>query len=52
MVKVKLSMIVPVYNAEKYLEACLESILVGKFDKELVEVLLIDDGSTDRSSDI
>ena len=52
MVKVKLSMIVPVYNAEKYLGACLESVLVGKFDKELVEVLLIDDGSTDRSSDI
>lgn len=43
----KLSIIVPVYNVEKHLERCVQSILAqGLTD---YEVLLIDDGSTDRS---
>lgn len=41
------SYIVPVYNVEKYLEHCLESILVQKGAD--YEILLIDDGSTDNS---
>ena len=40
------SIIVPVYNVEKYLDECVESVLNLKTD---VEVLLIDDGSTDSS---
>lgn len=41
-----LSLILPIYNVEKYLKKCLESIVIQKeFSK--IEVLLIDDGSTD-----
>lgn len=42
-----LSVIVPVYNVEKYLNHCLDSILAQTFTD--FEVLLIDDGSTDAS---
>lgn len=42
-----ISVIVPVYNAEKYLDRCIQSIL-GQTYKDL-ELLLIDDGSTDSS---
>ena len=44
---VKISVIVPVYNKEKYLQNCLNTILAQTFEK--FEVLLIDDGSTDDS---
>lgn len=43
----KLSIIVPVYNVEKYLQRCLESIGVQMCDD--YELILVDDGSTDRS---
>lgn len=46
----KISIIVPVYNAEKYLRQCLDSILKQSFKD--FEVLLIDDGSKDRSGKI
>lgn len=42
-----ISIVVPVYNAEKYLNRCIESILKQTFSD--FELLLIDDGSTDRS---
>lgn len=44
------SIIVPVYNAEKYLSECIESILGQSFDD--YELILIDDGSKDISKDI
>ena len=44
---VKISVIVPVYNVEKYLEKCVESVLCQDFSD--CEVLLVDDGSTDSS---
>ena len=44
----KLSVIVPVYNSEKYLKCCLESIM-NQTLKEL-EIICINDGSTDGSS--
>lgn len=44
----KISIIVPVYNSEKYLHRCINSILNQTFNN--FELLLIDDGSTDRSS--
>ena len=44
---IKLSVIIPVYNAEKYLEQCLTSILSQSLRE--IEVICIDDGSTDRS---
>lgn len=47
---VYLSIIIPVYNSENYLEACIESILKQSFMD--YEIILIDDGSTDRSGSI
>lgn len=45
-----LSIIIPVYNSEKYLKNCLDSIVAQTYSQW--ECLLIDDGSTDRSSEI
>ncbi len=50
MKKLPLSIIVPVYNAEKYLRACIESI--QKQTLTAWELLLINDGSTDNSGKI
>ena len=46
----KISVIVPVYNAEKYLHRCIDSILAQTFTD--FELLLIDDGSKDKSGEI
>ncbi|KEZ50329.1 glycosyltransferase [Metabacillus indicus] len=46
----KISVIIPVYNAEKYLEACIESLL-NQTLKEC-EFIFVNDGSTDRSRKI
>lgn len=46
----KISVIIPVYNCEKYLRDCLESVIKQSY-KEL-EIILIDDGSTDSSGSI
>lgn len=47
---VSLSIIIPVYNAEAYLVACVKSIVSQTFAD--YEVLLVDDGSTDRSGSL
>ena len=46
----KISVIIPVYNAEKYLEKCLDSILQQTFRE--IEVICGDDGSQDASKQI
>ena len=46
----KVSVIVPVYNAEKYLEKCISSI--SNQTMQDLEILAINDGSTDKSLDI
>ncbi|MGE9896445.1 glycosyltransferase family 2 protein [Anaerovoracaceae bacterium SGI.195] len=46
----KLSVIIPVYNIEKYIERCVESVLDQNYSN--LEIILVDDGSTDRSSEI
>lgn len=48
----KLSVIIPVYNVEKYIDQCLNSILNQGIPKEDYEIILIDDGSTDNSYNI
>ncbi|MPQ43056.1 glycosyltransferase family 2 protein [Clostridium tarantellae] len=48
--KAEISVIVPVYNVEKYLNNCIESIINQSFKN--IEILLIDDGSTDNSGEI
>ena len=46
----KISVIVPVYNVETYLEKCVESILKQTYTN--LEILLVNDGSTDRSGEL
>lgn len=46
----KISIIVPVYNAEKYLKGCIEAILNQSFQE--FELIIIDDGSKDKSKKI
>lgn len=48
----KLSIIVPVYNVEQYLERCINSLLNQDLPYEDYEIILINDGSTDQSSEI
>ena len=45
-----ISIIVPVYNVEDYLEKCIDSLLNQTYKN--LEIILIDDGSTDNSADI
>lgn len=47
-----LSFIIPVYNVERYLNECLDSIFDPSADEDEYEVIAIDDGSTDRSPEI
>ena len=47
---IRFSVLIPVYNVERYLKECLESVL--QQSKSVYEVILVDDGSTDNSGEI
>lgn len=46
----KISIVVPVYNAEKYLPSCVNSILAQTLND--IQIILVDDGSKDNSGKI
>lgn len=46
----KVSIVVPIYNVEMYLEKCIESLINQTYDN--IEIILVDDGSTDNSHNI
>lgn len=46
----KITVIIPVYNVERYLSECIESVLEQDYDNK--EILIINDGSTDGSKEI
>lgn len=47
-----LSIIVPAYNAEKYLTKCIDSIICSGFLVDNCEIIIVNDGSTDGTSDL
>lgn len=48
----KLSIIIPVYNVEKFISRCLDSCLNQDIDKDEYEIIVVNDGSPDGSLDI
>lgn len=48
----KVSIIIPTYNEEEHLPACLDSIFSINYPKEDIEVIVIDNGSTDQTREI
>ena len=52
MEKYKISIIIPIYNAEKYLKDSVESIVNQTFNFKEIQLILINDGSSDKSGDI
>jgi len=50
MLQPKISVIVPVYNVEKYISKCIESIVTQSYNN--LEIIIVNDGSTDKSGDI
>ena len=51
--KFKISIIIPVYNAEEYLVETIESVILQTLDfKKNIQLILVNDGSTDSSEDI
>lgn len=48
----KVSIVIPVYNAEKTIKSAIDAVVNQSYPKEFLEVILIDDGSKDQSAKI
>ena len=48
----KLSIVVPAYNMENYIARCLDSIFISQEPEERYEVIVVNDGSKDKTKDI
>jgi cellulose synthase/poly-beta-1,6-N-acetylglucosamine synthase-like glycosyltransferase len=48
----KVSIVLPAYNEEEYLEKSVDSVLALEYPKELIEIFIVDDGSTDRTLEV
>lgn len=48
----KFSIIIPAYNSEKTVDLCLQALLSQSVPRELYEIILVDDGSTDATAEI
>lgn len=48
----KMSIIIPVYNVEKYIHPCLESIYQQGLDEDIFEVIIVNDGTKDKSMEM
>ncbi|OQX26123.1 MAG: hypothetical protein BWK80_12020 [Desulfobacteraceae bacterium IS3] len=46
------SIIIPAYNEEKHLPACLDSVLHLDYPRQQIEIIVVDNGSSDRTRDI
>ena len=45
----EISIVIPAYNAEKYISRCIESIMSAKLKEDSFEIIAIDDSSTDAT---
>lgn len=48
----KISVIIPAYNTESFLEKCVNSVAEQTYPKELLEIIIVDDGSTDSTGQV
>jgi len=46
------SIVVPVYNSESMIKKCLDSIMALKYPREKLEVIVVDDTSTDKTREL
>ncbi|MEI3341479.1 MAG: glycosyltransferase [Coprobacter fastidiosus] len=51
-VMLEISIIIPVYNAESYIERCLQSIISSSVPEGSYEIIAVDDSSSDRSLEL
>ena len=48
----KLSVLIPMYNAESFIKRCLDSLITQSIKNEDYEIIVFDDGSNDKSLEI
>ena len=49
---IDLSIIIPAYNSEKYIEKCIMSCINQDLPHESYEIIIVDDGSTDNTKEV